>query len=181
MGADTAGGDEVAAVRERQRQWFGRPLNELLGDAAKTGGLTQAQLADRLGVSASMVSLLMSGAREKPGNPLVQERIAELGRTLDAFHAGDVSRSQVEAVLDASAAPSTIRSRTHTAAPSTAGTVEYARFLRNLLASVASAEELGKAARTLKGKHPELAELLLTCGTGRTSEAEAYLRRLGVG
>jgi DNA-binding transcriptional regulator YdaS (Cro superfamily) len=173
--------DDRSRVTELQREWFGRSLAELFGTVTGVCGLTQAQLGELLGISAPMVSQLMSGRREKPGNPMVQERIVELGRALDAFEAGQIDAAGLRRALSdlgVAAQP-----RSGLSAPRSVGgsdPVAGVQFLRNLLASVASAGEIEGAAKLLDKRYPELAELLRVHGTGRTSEAIEHLQRRGL-
>lgn len=171
----------VAEVAESQREWFGRPLKDLFGDICDLCGLTQAQLGDRLGISAPMVSQLMTGRREKPGNPLVQERVIAVGKALEDYEAGRLDPVGLREVVDTLGvlAPGPARSSVVQRTAGAADPMAYAQFLRNLLSTVASANELEGAARLLAKKYPELAELLLVHGTGRTSEAVAHLQRHG--
>ena len=172
---------ETGAVAELQREWFGRPLSELFGQIIEACGLTQAQLADCLGMSAPMVSQLMSGRRAKPGNPLVQERIVEFGRALDDYQSHRIDLDQLRSLVTSSGAP--VASRTsisHRTAGAPPDTRASAQLIRNLLATSASAEELEGAARLLDKQYPDLATVLRTYGTGRTSEAEAHLRQHGL-
>lgn len=63
---------------EQQRALYGAPLSEL-GATVRTGlGLTQGKLAEALGLSAPMLSQLMSGQRVKIGNPAVVHRLQRL-------------------------------------------------------------------------------------------------------
>lgn len=169
----------AAATAELQREWFGRPLNDLFGAVIDACDLTQAQLADHLGISAPMVSQLMTGRREKPGNPLVQERVIDLVRLLDDL---DARRIDVDQLASHVAIPApTAQRESHKRPPTTATDARStAQVVRNLLASVASAEELLDAAKVLQRKHPDLAEVIRVYGTGRTSEAEAHLRAHGL-
>jgi transcriptional regulator with XRE-family HTH domain len=168
-------------VAELQRAWFGRSLAELFGTVAEVCGVTQAQLGARLGISAPTVSQLMSGRREKPGNPVVQERIVLLGRALDDFETGRTDATGLRRALDDLGAAGPRRSAPLSPRIS-AGTdpIAAAQFLRNTLATAASAREIEGAARLLDKRYPELAELLRVYGTGRTSEAIDHLQRHGL-
>ena len=66
-------------ARELQRELYGAPLGEVGADVMKALGLTQGQrLAQALGLSAPMLSQLMSGQRVKIGNPAVVHRLQSL-------------------------------------------------------------------------------------------------------
>lgn len=65
-------------ARELQRELYGAPLGEVGADVMKALGLTQGRLAEALGLSAPMLSQLMSGQRVKIGNPAVVHRLQSL-------------------------------------------------------------------------------------------------------
>lgn len=172
----------AAEVAASQQEWFGRPLSDLFGTICDLCGLTQAQLGDRLGISAPMVSQLMTGRREKPGNPLVQERVIALSQALDQYEAGTLDPDGLRQVIDAMNTVAAGPARSAVAQRTAGGTdpMAYAQFLRNLLSTVASADEIMGAASLLTKKYPELAELLRVYGTGRTSEAIDHLHQHGL-
>lgn len=62
----------------RQRQLYGEPLADIAGRIRGDLGLTQAGLAQVLGLSAPMMSQLLSGQRAKIGNPAVLGRLQAL-------------------------------------------------------------------------------------------------------
>ena len=62
----------------RQRQLYGEPLADIAGRIRRDLGLTQAGLAQVLGLSAPMMSQLLSGQRAKIGNPAVLGRLQAL-------------------------------------------------------------------------------------------------------
>lgn len=61
----------------RQRALYGEPLAVIAGRITALG-VTQARLAEVLGLSAPMLSQLLSGHRVKIGNPLVLARLRAL-------------------------------------------------------------------------------------------------------
>ena len=63
-----------------QRQWYGEPLGDRVRRLVVVFGVSQAQLADVLGISPPMLSQLMSGRRAKIGNPAVLARMVMLER-----------------------------------------------------------------------------------------------------
>lgn len=175
--------EQAAAVAELQRQWFGRPLKQLFGDVMDVCSLTQAQLAQRLGISAPMVSQLMSGRREKPGNPLVQERVVELSRALDEFESGTMGAGaliRLVSDMEPNESPQTRvmpQVRSSISAPDARA---IAQVVRNMFAAVASSDDLLHAAGQLEKHHPDIALVVRVMGTGRTTEAEDLLHRLGI-
>ena len=62
----------------RQRQIYGEPLADIAGRIRRDLSLTQAGLAEVLGLSAPMMSQLLSGQRAKIGNPAVLGRLQAL-------------------------------------------------------------------------------------------------------
>ena len=67
-----------AGGQELQRSWYGEPLGDLFRRLIADLGLNQARLAAVLGLSAPMLSQLMSGQRAKIGNPAVVQRLQSL-------------------------------------------------------------------------------------------------------
>ncbi len=65
----------TADALDQQRTLYGAPLAELAAEATGTLGLTQGKLAEVLGLSAPMLSQLLSGQRVKIGNPAVVHRL----------------------------------------------------------------------------------------------------------
>ena len=90
---DTAQQEATARARELQRSWYGEPLGALFRRLIDDLGLNQARLAGVLGLSAPMLSQLMSGQRAKIGNPAVVQRVQSLQDL-----AGQVADGSVSAV-----------------------------------------------------------------------------------
>src|SRR5699024_10082560 len=63
-----------------QRQWYGEPLGDRVRRLVVAFRISQAQLAEVLGISAPMLSQVMSGRRAKIGNPSVLARLVMLER-----------------------------------------------------------------------------------------------------
>ena len=63
---------------ERQIEWYGEPLGDRFGRLLARLSLSQAQLAGVLGLSAPMLSQLMSGHRSKISSPAVLSRLLHL-------------------------------------------------------------------------------------------------------
>ncbi|RKQ33674.1 DNA-binding protein [Kocuria tytonis] len=62
----------------QQIRLYGQPLSERFGAVVGAYGITQRRLAQVLGLSAPMLSQLISGRRIKIGNPAVYERLVML-------------------------------------------------------------------------------------------------------
>ena len=74
--------DQHAVARNiaLQREWYGEPLGDRVRRLVVAFDVSQAQLAEVLGLSAPMLSQLMSGRRAKIGNPAVLARMVMLER-----------------------------------------------------------------------------------------------------
>ena len=84
--------DRVSSENINQQiRLYGQPLSERFGAVVGVYGITQRRLAQVLGLSAPMLSQLISGRRIKIGNPAVYERLVMLEDSTEA--------SDLEAVL----------------------------------------------------------------------------------
>ncbi|PJF01653.1 DNA-binding protein [Streptomyces carminius] len=168
--------EATARARELQSQWYGEPLGTLFRRLIDDLGLNQARLATVLGLSAPMLSQLMSGQRAKIGNPAVVQRVQALQEL-----AGEVSRGTVTAAeatrrmeeIRRTAGGNVLNTTNHgTSSSGQATTVKrVVREIQALLRSVADAADIIDAAGTLAPSHPELAEFLRVYGAGKTSDA----------
>ncbi|MHA6622910.1 hypothetical protein [Pseudonocardia sp. DLS-67] len=64
-----------AIIRERQRDLYGAPLRTLVQGLTEDYGISQARLADTIGISPPMLSQLVSADRIKIGNPVAHTRL----------------------------------------------------------------------------------------------------------
>ena len=179
--------DPAARAREQQRGWYGEPLGEVCRGLMARLGLNQARLAAVLGLSAPMLSQLMSGQRAKIGNPAVVQRLQGLRELAAGVADGSVDPADAAARMDAirASAGSALGA---TGATGTAGTCGHplgggtapvparriVREIQSLLRSAGSAADLHDAADALAADHPELAEFLRVYGAGRTDDALAH-------
>jgi predicted transcriptional regulator len=176
-GMETSPRDAADRAREQQRGWYGEPLGELFRGLIADLGLNQARLAAVLGLSAPMLSQLMSGQRAKIGNPAVVQRLQSLRELTDRIADGTLTSAEAAARMEeirASAGSALIgtastRTTAHGAPPR-----RVVREIQSLLRSLASADDLLAAAGTLAADHPELAEFLRVYGAGRTDDAVAH-------
>jgi len=140
----------VDAGRRQQAQLYGEPLGDLGRRLMSAFGITQGRLAEVLGLSAPMLSQLMSGQRVKIGNPAVVGRLQAL---LDlADRAASAEGGSVAAELDrirASSSPLT----------GPAAVAQDDRVL-SALARVEPPDQLAAAADVLRERWPRLAEVL---------------------
>lgn len=80
--------------REKQRELYGAPLADIGARITAELGLTQGRLAELIGVSAPMLSQVLSGHRTKFGNPAAVKRLAALNDL--AAVAPQLTRAQLE-------------------------------------------------------------------------------------
>lgn len=175
---DSAGRAEEA--RELQRGWYGEPLGDLFRRLLADLGLNQARLAAVLGLSAPMLSQLMSGQRAKIGNPAVVQRLQALQELAGQVAEGRIGAPEAVERMDGirELAGSSVLGGTTTHSSSgqlpAAPDRQVVRGIQAVLRSVASAAEIERAALSLAPAHPQLAEFLRVYGAGRTSEAVAH-------
>lgn len=166
---------DVDANRAAQREIYGEPLGEVVDRCKAVLGLTQARVAALLGISAPMLSQVMSAQRIKIGNPAAVQRLQVLVETTAEVAAGDLG---VEAAIArVEAAGHAGEALTGTARRSTAR--ETAAAVQSVFRSVASATDHLAAADLVGERHPEIAELLRTYGAGRLDEATEHVTRSG--
>lgn len=162
--------DEALA---EQTRLYGASLRELVGRVLSTLDLNQAGVARVLGVSAPMLSQLLTGARIKFGNPQAVERLRMLLELCDRVEGG-LAFESVAARLE-EIRGDTGSSLIRRAAPGPDAPAAVSALLR----AVASGRELVEAADLLEPRHPELATLLRVYGTGTEPQARAHYAALG--
>lgn len=145
---------------EWQRQWYGEPLGDRLRRLVVAFDVSQAFLADVLGISAPMLSQVMSGRRAKIGNPAVLARLIMLERKVltPGVAAGDPEAVD-EAMRDVRESNPTV-SRDNV--PVNAG-IDDATLL-SALRDIAEDENLVEAAERLDEDFPSIADLLRRAG-----------------
>ncbi|MFE3882615.1 helix-turn-helix domain-containing protein [Streptomyces lydicus] len=175
---DTAQQEATARARELQRSWYGEPLGALFRRLIDDLGLNQARLAAVLGLSAPMLSQLMSGQRAKIGNPAVVQRVQALQDLAGQVADGSVSAGEATDRMEEikKTAGSSVLNNTAQQTSSTGATTvrRVVREIQSLLRSVSDAGDIIDAANTLAPAHPELAEFLRVYGAGRTADAVAH-------
>jgi transcriptional regulator with XRE-family HTH domain len=151
----------------KQREWYGEPLGDRVRRLVNAFNISQATLADTLGISAPMLSQVMSGRRAKIGNPQVLARMIMLERKV---FIPDVAAGKPEAMLAALADVRDSR-------PSVGRDVlpvdnsPAAHTAIGALRTILSPEDLSAAALLVEEEYPELAELLRRAskpGSGRS-------------
>lgn len=172
---DAAQQEATVKARELQSQWYGEPLGTLFRKLIEDLGLNQARLATVLGLSAPMLSQLMSGQRAKIGNPAVVQRVQALQELANEVARGDVSAADATARMDdvrRTAGGSVLNTVPAAATGSSQTPVKrVVREIQSLLRSVSDAADIIEASSALASTHPELAEFLRVYGAGRTSDA----------
>ena len=139
-----------------QREWYGEPLGDRVRRLVRAFNISQAYLADVLGISAPMLSQVMSGRRAKIGNPSVLARLIMLERKVlipdVASGKPDAMKQAMDDVRDSR--PQVGRDVLPVDGSSDANTAVAA--LRNILSS----NDLLTAAYLVDEDFPELSDLL---------------------
>ncbi|WP_433467362.1 hypothetical protein [Spirillospora sp. CA-128828] len=189
--------DTVARNRALQAEWYGEPLGDRVRPLLGRLGMSQSGLAGVLGLSAPMLSQLMSGQRAKISNPAVLHRLMAVEELVadpgfDTLAAAGIKARLEEIKAESAATTSGMRMATSERVPTGGhavgagrpgeagegrGPAESARLVQALLREVASAAEIEAAAGLIADRFPDLAEVLRVYGAGRTSEAEAHFVR----
>ena len=138
------------ANRRTQTELYGAPVAELVGTVRAATGLTQTALAKVLGLSAPMLSQLVSGQRIKISNPAA---VARLEALLDLAHRDDLDvGGREEEIARIAREQRTLTSQRRASVP------EQREVVAALVAA-APAEELARVARAAE-QGGELARLL---------------------
>jgi predicted transcriptional regulator len=175
---DAAQQDTMARARELQRSWYGEPLGALFRRIISDLGLNQARLAAVLGLSAPMLSQLMSGQRAKIGNPAVVQRVQALqdlaGQVADGSVSAGEAADRMEEIKKSQGGSVLVATSQTTNSAGGPTVRRVVREIQSLLRSVAAAGDIIDAADTLAATQPELAEFLRVYGAGRTADAVAH-------
>jgi transcriptional regulator with XRE-family HTH domain len=180
----------------QQIDLYGEPLGVLMRRIGGTLGLTQARLAEAIGLSAPMLSQLMSGQRVKIGNPAVVSRLHSLDLLVTRVNEQGLEEAQIALELTEIRGSTGAFTKSSPSAPTgsapggsaagrsvpTASITQPAartvvREIQDLFRSIASADEVQRAADLIVAQSPGLAELLLAYGAGRTDDAVAHYER----
>ncbi|MCX2967986.1 DNA-binding protein [Streptomyces sp. TRM70308] len=172
---DAAQQDPTAKARELQSAWYGEPLGTLFRRLIDDLGLNQARLATVLGLSAPMLSQLMSGQRAKIGNPAVVQRVQALQELAGEVSGGHVSAADATRRMEEirRAAGQSVLGGTVQSGPSGQQTTvkRAVREIQSLLRAISDAQDILHASQALAADHPELAEFLRVYGAGKTADA----------
>lgn len=143
-----------------QREWYGEPLGDRVRRLVVAFNVSQAFLAEVLGISAPMLSQVMSGRRAKIGNPVVLARMIMLERKCLI---PEVAAGHKEAL---SAALEDVRDSRPTVGRDSipVGAVADDQGVLAALRDIAEDEDLTEAAKRLDEDFPALADLLRRAG-----------------
>jgi len=167
--SEDAAADNVA----RQVQLYGAPLAQVIDQITGRLGLTQGRVAQILGLSAPMMSHLVSARRVKMGNPVAHTRLIRLRQLAEDVAAGGIPASGVASELEAIAADNDTWAGT-TTTHLIDDDAAIARRVQELFRHVADAADWLEVAATVEERHPQIAELLRVYGAGRTGSAEQH-------
>ncbi|WP_026405321.1 helix-turn-helix domain-containing protein [Actinomadura rifamycini] len=120
----SAAEDTVVRNRALQVEWYGEPLGERVRRLLDRLGLSQSGLAGVLGLSAPMLSQLMSGQRAKISNPAVLHRLLAVEELAADPGFADLPAARVKdrlAEIRAESAPTTSGLRVPAGARASAG------------------------------------------------------------
>lgn len=143
-----------------QREWYGEPLGDRVRRLVVAFDVSQAYLAEVLGISAPMLSQVMSGRRAKIGNPVVLARLIMLERKVLDPDVTSGSKAAIRTALeDVKAARPTV---SRDGFPVGAGPDDNGVLAA--LREVAEDESLLDAAAHLDSGFPAIADLLRRAG-----------------
>lgn len=174
--------EDLAANTRSQAQLYGEPLAAIIEQIGRTLELTQGRIAQVLGLSAPMLSHLVSARRVKIGNPMAHSRLTQLRALAADVAAGTVSAGEAADVLPAIAANNDSWTTSHSLAvppaPPEPPDAAVVRRVQELFREVADAADWLAAAQQLAPGHQRIAEVLRVYGASRTSTAEEHWRRV---
>lgn len=171
--------EDLVANRHRQAQLYGAPLATVIEGIGHSLGMTQGRIAQVVGLSAPMLSHLVSGRRVKIGNPMAHARLTQLRALAEDVAAGRVSAEQAVAVVPQIAASQDSWTTSRAlAAPGPVDEVTVVREVQELFRTVADAADWLAAADAVATEHPAIAEVLRVYGAARTATAQEHWHRL---
>jgi hypothetical protein len=138
--------------------------------------LTLGQLAGVIGLSAPMLSQLVSGQRAKIGNPAVLSRLQALVALADDAELPELSRAELARRIELVAAQDT----TGVVPTTTTSSGRGAEAVQTPLRAVASPTEIGRAADLLDTGCPALALVLRVYGLGNSQSARVHWASIGL-
>jgi predicted transcriptional regulator len=143
-----------AMIRDQQRELYGTSLRSLVHGLAADYGVSQARLAEVIGISPAMLSQLVSADRIKIGDPVANMRLMLLAQR----------RSQVRRLTEPSEVDAVLAdvARVQRAWPQQHGgrNGQAAASATDLVRGAATPQELAVAAARLQLDFPKLAHAL---------------------
>ena len=144
-----------ARNRARQQELYGESIGERVRRLQAVLGVSQARIADGIGLSTAMLSQLVSARRVKIGDPAVLARLLLLDRLVRRLAVGEPVRAdELLAHLR--------KSKPHLGLPG-ATQMDPTEALR----AIAAPAQLAAAARVLGPRFPEIAQLLRRAASRR--------------
>jgi len=168
--------NEIADRRRTQTELYGAPLSASISRLMQTFRLSQAAVARILGVSAPMLSQLVSAQRIKIGNPVAVHRLQSMLELADEVDEGLGHRELEQRLAAIQGDDSTSMTRARTSVGRTGE--EAPELVSRLLHAVASGRELRQAADALAPLHPEIAAVLRIYGTGSPEDRDQHYQSL---
>lgn len=163
---------DVTANRAAQREIYGEPLGVIVDRCRVVLGLTQASVAALLGISAPMLSQVMSGQRIKIGNPGAVERLRVMVDATTAVADGRLEVTEAIARIETAG----VAGELLTGSTSRRGNArEDAERIQALFRRVAAASDYLTVAARVEDTQPGIARLLRVYGAGRADDAVAHL------
>lgn len=146
-----------------QREWYGQPLGDRVRRLVVAFDVSQGYLAEVLGISAPMLSQVMSGRRAKIGNPVVLARLIMLERKVLDPDVAAGSKTALRAALE-----DVKHARPTVSMDSVPVGVRFDdQTVLAALRDLAEEENLLAAAERLAGDFPAVADLLRRAGQPR--------------
>lgn len=185
--------DDIEARRTTQTELYGEPLSVIIESIGGSLGLTQGRIAQVLGLSAPMLSHLVSARRVKIGNPMAHTRLLQLRALAADVADGRLTAAQAETVLPQIAASNDSWTTSHAlsdnagiSAPdrdrvpphADADPAAVVRAVQELFRTVADAADWLAAADSVDAEYPAIADVLRTYGASRTSTAQEHWKRV---
>ncbi|SDM20391.1 hypothetical protein SAMN04489726_0342 [Allokutzneria albata] len=168
--------DVVARNQRLQEEWYGEQLGAKVRRLLPPLGLSQSAFADVLGLSAPMLSQLMSGQRAKISNPAVLSRLLALEALVTDPGFPRLPQAELrERIAEIRAdTPSTSAALRLATGAQPLPAADPVPAIQALLRALASATEIEAAAARLEPDLPGLAEFLRVYGNGRTDHAREH-------
>lgn len=147
------GDTDVRRNLARQREYYGEPLGDRVRRLVRHYDVSQAQLAEVMGISPPMLSQVMSGRRQKIATPSVLAKMVLLERGITRRETASGPPQARLSIL------AEVRSTSPAAALAAAAAPDSAAVVQGLRAELSSAE-LAAAAAHVAEASPRLADLL---------------------